>query len=98
MSDIKHIMSLTVKGKLTIDFRQTPLPNPASPPSSSEAGSSTASTAGQSPSPSQVDPQSQYTKSMVLDAIRDELQIRKREDDRKVMEETEQLYEGLQGS
>ena len=95
MSDIKRIMSITVKGKVTIDFRQTPLPNPAPPPSSSDAGSSTAFTGGQSP-PSQVDPQSHITKSMVLDAIRDELKIRQREDNRKVMEETDQLYEGLQ--
>ena len=70
MSDIKPIMSITVKGKVTINFRQTPLPNPAPQPSSSDAGSSTASTGGQSP-PSQVDPQSHITKSMVLDAIRD---------------------------
>ena len=96
MSDINPIMSITAKGKVTINFRQKPLPNPVPQPPSSDEGSSTASTGGQSPSPSQVDPQSQYTKSMVLDAIRDELQIRKREDDRKVMEETEQLYEGLQ--
>ena len=97
MSDINPIMSITAKGKVTINFRQKPLPNPVPQPPSSDEGSSTASTGGQSPSPSQVDPQSQYTKSMVLDAIRDELKIRKREDDRKVMEETDQLYEGLQG-
>ena len=96
MSDIKPIMSITVKGKVTINFRQTPLPNPAPPPSSSDAGSSTASTGGQSP-PSQVDPQSNITKSMVMKAIRDELKICQREDNCEVMEETDQLYEGLQG-
>ena len=31
-----------------------------------------------------------------MDAIRDELAIRKREDNRKVMEETDYLYEGLE--
>ena len=95
MSDINH-MSITAVGKVTINFRPKPLPNPVPDPPSSDEGSSTASTGGQSPSTSQVDPQSQYSKSMVLDAIRDELEIRKREDNRKVMEETDYLYEGLE--
>ena len=89
-------MSITAVGKVTINFRPKPLPNPVPDPPSSDEGSSTASTGGQSPSTSQVDPQSQYSKSMVLDAIRDELAIRKREDNRKVMEETDYLYEGLE--
>ena len=89
-------MSITAVGKVTINFRPKPLPNPVPDPPSSDEGSSTASTGGQSPSTSQVDPQSQYSKSMVLDAIRDELEIRKREDNRKVMEETDYLYEGLE--
>ena len=99
MSDIKNIVSLTVKGKLIIDFRQTSLPNPPSPPSSSGAGSSTASppsTAGQSSPPSQVVPDTQYTKSMVLDAVRHSLQIHQRLDYRDAVEEADQLYDGLQ--
>ena len=99
MSDIKNIVSLTVKGKLIIDFRQTSLPNPPSPPLSSVAGSSTASpplTAGQSSPPSQVVPDTQYTKSMVLDAVRETLQIRQRVDNREAVEEADQLYDGLQ--
>ena len=96
MSDINH-MSITAKGKVTINFRPKTLPNPVPDPPSSDEGSSTASTGGQSPSTSQVDPQSQYSKSMVLDAIRDELAIRQSEDNRKVMEETDDLYEGLKG-
>ena len=96
MSDINPIMSITAKGKVTINFRPKPLPNPVPHPPSSDEGSSTASTGGQSP-PSQVDPQSNITKSMAMKAIRDELKIRQREDNREVMEETDQLYEGLQG-
>ena len=99
MSDIKHIMSLTVKGKLTIDFRKTSLPNPSSSPSSSGAGSSTASppsTGGQSSPPSQVVPESQYTKSMVLDAVRESLQIHQRLDYQDAVEDADHLYDGLQ--
>ena len=95
MSDINRIMSITTEGKVTINFRQKPLPNPVPHPPSSDEGSSTASTGGQSP-PSQVDPQSNITKSMAMKAIRNELKIRQHEDNREVMEETDQLYEGLQ--
>ena len=99
MSDMKKIASFTVKGKLTIDFRQPSLPNPPSPPSSSGAGSSTASppsTAGQPSPPSQVFPETQYTKSMVLDAVREELQLRQRVEYQEAAEEADQLYDGLQ--
>ena len=99
MSDIKNIVSFTVKGKLTIDFCQTSLPNPPSPPSSSVAGSSTASppsTAGPSSPPSQVVPDTQYTKSMVMDAVCETLQNCQRVDNREAVEEADQLYEGLQ--
>ena len=99
MSDIKSIVTLKVKGKLIIDFRRTSLPHPPSPPSSSPAGSSTASppsTTGPSSPPSPVVPDTQYTKSMVMDAVRETLQNRQRVDNREAVEEVDQLYEGLQ--
>ena len=100
MSISNNIASITVKGKVIINFCQTPVPNPPSSPSSSVSGSSTASlpsTSGQSSPPSQVFPATQYTKSMVLDAVRDSLQIHQRLDYRDAVEEADQLYDGLQG-
>ena len=100
MSGSNNIASITVKGKVIINFRQTSVPNPPSSPSSSVAGSSTASppsTAGQSSPPSQVFPETQYTKSMVLDAVRESLQIHQRLDYRDAVEEADQPYDGLQG-
>ena len=99
MSGSNNIASITVKGKVIINFRQTSVPNPPSSPSSSVSGSSTASppsTAGQSSPPSQVFPATQYTKSMVLDAVRESLQIHQRLDYRDAVEEADQLYDGLQ--
>ena len=100
MSDIKSIITLHVKGKLIINFRPTPLPHPASPPSSTPAGPSTASpppsTAGPSSPSSPVAPATQYTKSMVMEAVRETLQNRQRVDNQKAVEEVDQLYEGLQ--
>ena len=99
MSGTNNIASITVKGKVIIDFRQTSVPNPPSSPSSSVAGSSTASppsTAGQSSPLSQDFPETQYTKSMVLDAVRESLQIHQRLDYRDAVEEADQLYDGLQ--
>ena len=99
MSVSNNIASITVKGKVIINFRQTSVPNPPSSPSSSVSGSSTASppsTAGQSSPPSQVFPATQYTKSMVLDAVRESLQIHQRFDYRDAVEEADQLYDGLQ--
>ena len=99
MSGTNNIASITVKGKVIIDFRQTSVPNPPSSPSFSVAGSSTASppsTGGQSSPSSQVVPESQYTKSMVLDAVRESLQIHQRLDYRDAVEEADHLYDGLQ--
>ena len=99
MSISNNIASITVKGKVIINFRQTSVPNPPSSLSSSVSGSSTASppsTSGQSSPPSQVFPATQYTKSMVLDAVRVTLQIRQRVDNREAVEEADQLYDGLQ--
>ena len=99
MSGNNNIASITVKGKVIINFRQTSVPNPPSSPSSSVSGSSPASppsTSGQSSPPSQVVPEPQYTKSMVLDAVRETLQIRQRVEYREAVEEVDQLYDGLQ--
>ena len=100
MSEIKSIVTLHIKGKLIINFRPTPLPHPASPLSSTPAGPSTASpppsTAGPSSPPSPVAPDTQYTKSMVMDAVCKTLQNRQRVDNREAVEEVDQLYEGLQ--
>ena len=100
MSDIKNIVTLHVKGKLIIDFRPTPLPHPASPPSSTMAAPSTASpppsTAGPSSPSSPVAPAPKYTKDMDMEAVCETLQNRQHVDNRKVVEEVDQLYEGLQ--
>ena len=83
---MSNIVSLKVNGKLTIDFRPTP-PPPPSPPAAAPGASS--------PTPT-VAPVQKWDKDKLLEAARQSLKDREHTDNQKIVEDVEQLYEGLQ--
>ena len=81
------MVTFKVNGKLTIDFHPTPPPT-ASPP---------AAAPGAPPAtPPAAPAQEMRDKDKVLKAVRQSLQDQQARDNQKIVEDVDQLYEGLQ--
>ena len=81
------MVTFKVNGKLTIDFHPTPPPT-ASP--------SAAAPGAPPPTPPAAPAKEMWDKDKVLEAVRQSLQDQQARDNQKIVEDVENLYEGLQ--